>query len=225
MPNTKISSVKVCDAGIHGTLFNVHSTAKKYRTNFNGKADQVSNTWHVKQLEYSWLLSLMTESVPLCQATEKAKVYVLSSSEFKDAALRKKLLNLYLQLSCYPKVPRAPKARQDTGKQSDTLSNDPRDMLDLAVSSSALGKLPDTSVLIDDVGVFKVDPRIYEVAMTHFSYEACAICLISSNTWTASYTEFRFALVNSLEQPLEHLPGGPSTKIKNCDESLSLLGL
>jgi 2-haloacid dehalogenase len=167
----------------------------------------------------------MTESVPLWQNIEKAKVYALLSSKFKDAALRQKLQNLYLQLSCYPKVPRAPKARQDTGKQSDTLSNDPRDMLDLTVTSSVLGKLLDTSVLIDDVCVFKVGPRIYEVAITRFSYEPCAICLISSNIWTASYTEFRFAWVNSLDQPLEHLPGGPSAKIKNCDESLPLLGL
>ena len=228
MSEAKISDVKACVFDAYGTLFDVHSAAEKCRADLGDKADQVSNTWRGKQLQYSWLRSLMGEFVPFWQVTGEALDYALSESGIENPVLRDKLMNLYLQLNCYPEVPRVLKTLQEAGKQTGILSNGSRDMLDSAVANSALGELLDASLSVDDVGVFKVDPRVYEMAIDRFSCEPREICFMSSNAWdawAASHFGFQVAWVNRFGQPPEHLPGGPSAEIKNLDELPPLFGL
>lgn len=228
MSDIKIKGVKACVFDAYGTLFDVHSAAEKCRADLGDKADQVSNTWRSKQLQYSWLRSLMNEFVPFWQVTGEALDFALAESGINDAALREKLMNLYLQLNCYPEVPRVLKTLQEAGKQTGILSNGSRDMLDSAVSNSTLDNLLNASLSVDDVGVFKVDPRVYEMATARFSCEPCEICFMSSNAWdawAASRFGFQVAWVNRFGQPPENLPGGPSAEIKTLDELPPLLGI
>ena len=221
MLDAKISDVKACVFDAYGTLFDVHPAAEKCRTDLGDKADHVSNTWRGKQLQYSWLRSLMGECVPCWHVTGEALDYALSESGIENAVLRDKLTNLYLQLNCYPEVPRVLKTLQEAGKQTGILSNGSRDMLASAVANSTLGELLDASLSVDDVGVFKLDPRVYEMATARFSCEPREICFMSSNAWeawAASHFGFQVAWVNRFDQPPEHLPGGPSAKIRNLDE-------
>ena len=227
MLDAKISDVKACVFDAYGTLFDVHSAAEKCRTDLGDKADHVSNTWRGKQLLYSWLRSLMGEFVPCWQVTGEALDYALSESGIENAVLRDKLTNLYLQLNCYPEVPRVLKTLQEASKQTGILSNGSRDMLASTVVNSTLGELLDASLSVDDVGVFKLDPRVYEMATARFSCEPREICFMSSNAWeawAASHFGFQVAWVNRFGQPSEHLPDGPSAKIKNLDAP-PLLGL
>ena len=228
MSAANINGVKACVFDAYGTLFDVHSAAEKCRADLGDKADQVSNTWRGKQLQYSWLRSLMNEFVPFWQVTGEALDFALAESEIEDAALREKLMNLYLQLNCYPEVPRVLKTLQDAGKQTGILSNGSRDMLNSAVANSALGDLLDASLSVDEVGVFKVDPRVYEMAIARFSCEPREICFMSSNAWdawAASHFGFQVAWVNRFGQPAENLPGGPNAEIKTLDELPPLLGI
>jgi 2-haloacid dehalogenase len=228
MSAANINGVKACVFDAYGTLFDVHSAAEKCRADLGDKADQVSNTWRGKQLQYSWLRSLMNEFVPFWQVTGEALDFALAESEIEDAALREKLMNLYLQLNCYPEVPRVLKTLQDAGKQTGILSNGSRDMLNSAVANSALGDLLDASLSVDEVGVFKVDPRVYEMATARFSCEPREICFMSSNAWdawAASHFGFQVAWVNRFGQPAENLPGGPNAEIKTLDELPPLLGI
>ena len=228
MSEAKISDVKACVFDAYGTLFDVHSAAEKCRADLGDKADQVSNTWRGKQLQYSWLSSLMGEFVPFWQVKGEALDYALSEPGIENAVLRDKLINLYLQLNCYPKVPRVLKTLKETGKQAGILSNGSRDMSDSAVANSALGELLDASLSVDNVGVFKVDPRVYEMATDRFSCEPREFCFMSSNTWdawAASHFGFQVTWVKRFGQPPQHLPGGPSAEIKNLNELPPLLGL
>jgi len=72
MAETKISGIFACVFDAYGTLFDVHYAAEKCRGYLGDKADQISNTWQTKQLQYSCLLSLMREYVPFWQVTGKA---------------------------------------------------------------------------------------------------------------------------------------------------------
>ena len=87
----------------------------------------------------------------------------------ENTALREKLMNLYLQLSFYPEVPKMLKTRKDNGLQTGILSNGSREMLDSAVENLALDSALDASLPIDDVGVFRVHPRVCEMATARFS--------------------------------------------------------
>ena len=228
MPDIKIEGVKACVFDAYGTLFDVHSAAAQCRDDLGDKADQVSNTWRNKQLQYSWLRSLMRGFVPFWQVTGDALDFAMAESGLKDSALREKLMNLYLQLNCYPEVPEVLQTLQNAGKHTGILSNGSRDMLDSAVENSSLGPLLDASLSVDDVGVFKVDPRVYELATDRFACAPSEICFMSSNAWdawAASHFGFQVAWVNRFGQPPEHMPGGPSAEISTLEELPPLLGL
>jgi 2-haloacid dehalogenase len=228
MAEPKINGIVACVFDAYGTLFDVHSAAERCRDDLGEKADQVSNTWRMKQLQYSWLRSLMREFAPFWQVTGDALDFALAEAGLEDAALREKLMNLYLQLNCYPEVPSVLKTLKENGLKTGILSNGSRDMLDSAVANSNLSSVLDASLSVDDVGVFKVDPRVYEMATKRFSCSPAEICFMSSNAWdawAASHFGFQVAWVNRFGQPREHLPGGPKAELKTLDGLPPLLGL
>ena len=59
MGSSQFKGIKACVYDAYGTLFDVHSAVGKHRVRLGKKADSVSNTWRMKQLEYTWLRSLM----------------------------------------------------------------------------------------------------------------------------------------------------------------------
>lgn len=228
MPNSEISGTVACVFDAYGTLFDVNSAAEKCRADLGDKADQVSNTWRGKQLQYSWLRSLMPAFVPFWQVTGEALDFALAEAGIDNPPLREKLMNLYLELSCYPEVPRVLRTLRDAGHKTAILSNGSREMLDSAVSNAQLGDLLDDAMSVDDVGVFKVDPRVYEMATKRFSCKPEQICFMSSNAWdawSASNFGFKVAWVNRFGQPPENLPGAPDAEIKTLDALPPLLGL
>ena len=88
MPEKKIEGIKACVFDAYETLFDVHSAAAQCRDDLGDKADQVSNRWRIKQLQYSWLRSLMQEFVPFWQVTGEALDFALAESGLNDPALR-----------------------------------------------------------------------------------------------------------------------------------------
>jgi len=57
--NQKLTGIKACVFDAYGTLFDVHSAVGKHRARLGGIADQVSSVRRAKQLEYTWLRSLI----------------------------------------------------------------------------------------------------------------------------------------------------------------------
>ena len=138
----------------------------------------------------------------------------------ENTALREKLMNLYLQLSCYPEVPEMLKTLKDYGLQTGILSNGSRKILDSTVDNLALDSALDASLPVDDVGVFKVHPRVYEMVTARFSCAPSEIYFMSSSAWdacAASHFGFQVAWVNRFGQSREHMLGSPSAEIKKAD--------
>ena len=101
-------------------------------------------------------------------------------------------------------------------------------MLNSAVEISALDSALDASPSIDYVGVFKVHPRIYQMATARFSCAPSEICFMSSNAWdawAASHFGFQVAWAHRFGQPSEHMPGGPNAVIETLTELPPLLGI
>ena len=48
----------------YGTLYDVHSVARRCEVLFPGKGMALSRLWRAKQLEYTWLRSLMRRYRP-----------------------------------------------------------------------------------------------------------------------------------------------------------------
>ena len=63
--------------GAYGTLFDVHSATARCRPRLGDKADRLSETWRRKQLEYTWLRSLMGRFEDFWRVTGEALDYAL----------------------------------------------------------------------------------------------------------------------------------------------------
>ena len=70
--NNTIEGIKACVFDAYGTLFDVHSAVGKHRHRLGDIADQVSNLWRTKQLEYTWLRSLMGHHTDFWKVTQDA---------------------------------------------------------------------------------------------------------------------------------------------------------
>jgi 2-haloacid dehalogenase len=217
----KIDDIKVCVFDAYGTLFDVHAAVGHHRARLGDKADGVSAMWRTKQLEYTWLRSLMDRYVPFWQVTGEALDYAFDAHGVSDNSLRDDLLNAYLELDCYPEVPDVLTALKDGGMQTAVLSNGSPEMLDAAVKGSKLETLLDAVISVDALGIFKPHPSVYQLAVDQLGVEARQVSFQSSNAWDAAAAAtfgFRVAWVNRFGQAAERLPGQPDVQLKTLSE-------
>lgn len=101
---SKFKEVSLCVFDAYGTLFDVHSAVGRHAHALGDQAQMISMLWRQKQLEYTWLRSLMGRYVDFAQVTQEALHYALQTYSINDAALEQKLLLAYNQLISYAEV-------------------------------------------------------------------------------------------------------------------------
>jgi 2-haloacid dehalogenase len=224
--NPKIEGIKACVFDAYGTLFDVHSAVAKHRERLGDIADQVSLVWRTKQLEYTWLRSLMRRHADFWQVTREALEFACEMHAVKDSELSAELMDAYLQLTCYPEVPEALSALKKRGFVIAILSNGTPAMLEAAVKNSRLEAMIPHIFSVEAAGIFKPDPRVYQLAVDGLSFKPQEIIFQSSNAWDAAGAAaygFNVAWVNRFGQNRERLPGKPLVEIKDLSELPNLL--
>lgn len=222
----KISGIQACVFDAYGTLFDVHSAVGKHRERLRNIADQVSAVWRTKQLEYTWLRSLMRRHADFWQVTQDALDFAFDMYTVKDPDLKKDLIEAYLQLDCYPEVPEALSELKSRGFKIAILSNGTPKMLEAAVRNSGLGTMIPEIFSVEKAGVFKPDPRVYQIAVNELNVKPEEIAFQSSNAWDASGAAtfgFKVAWINRFGQSPEKLPGKPDVEIQSLSELPALL--
>jgi len=212
----------------YGTLFDVHAPARAARGALGERADAVSGLWRTKQLEYTWLRSLMGRHADFWQVTREALEFAMAAHGLDDPELRERLLGAYLELDCYPEVPGVLATLKRAGRRTAILSNGSPEMLRTAVAASDLGPLLDCVLSAEEVQVFKPDPRVYRLASEKLGIEPRSICFQSSNAWDvagASSFGFRTVWVNRFGQERERIPGRPDAEIETLERLPGLLGI
>ena len=99
-------------------------------------------------------------------------------------------------------------------------------MLADAVAGARLGSLLDHVLSVEEVGVFKPHPRVYQLAVDRLGVPASAISFQSSNAWdahAASAFGMRVVWCNRYGQRRERLPGAPDREIRSLAELPPLL--
>ncbi len=89
----------------YGTLFDVHAAVRRHAGAIGPDGQTLSEIWRAKQLEYSWVCTLMGAHSDFWRLTERALDFALAKVPSADPSLRDKLLEAYWQLDCYPEVP------------------------------------------------------------------------------------------------------------------------
>ncbi|HYB43194.1 MAG TPA: haloacid dehalogenase type II, partial [Candidatus Methylomirabilis sp.] len=140
----------------YGTLFDVHSVIETGRS-VTSDPQALSTLWRQKQLEYTWLRSLMGRYEDFWTVTEQALRYSLRHLGIRAAEAQiEQLMAAYLSLACFPEVPGA--LAKLEGAPLAILSNGSPRMLEAAVRSAGLhGRLRHV-LSVDAVRTYKPSP-------------------------------------------------------------------
>ncbi|MEP6567527.1 MAG: haloacid dehalogenase type II, partial [Mesorhizobium sp.] len=133
----------------YGTLFDVHAAVRRHADAIGPDGQLLSELWRAKQLEYSWVRTLMGAYADFWQLTEQALDFALRKFPSADPSLKAKLLDAYWRLDCYPEVPAVLKALKASGARLAILSNGSPEMLQAAVKSAALDQVLDDIYSVD----------------------------------------------------------------------------
>lgn len=172
----------------YGTLFDVHSVTARADALAPGRGAALSQLWRTKQLEYTWLSSLMaTKARPrpdFAAVTAQALDYALAALEIDlDDTARRSLRDAYLTLAPFADVPGAlatlaPRPRW-------ILSNGTLAMLEPVVRHAGLDTLVDGVLSVDAADVYKPSPAVYRLAADRLRLPPARIGFVSSNGWDA----------------------------------------
>ncbi len=204
-------SAYVFDA--YGTLFDVHAAVRRHAGEIGPDGQMLSEIWRAKQLEYSWVRSLMGAYADFWQLTEQALDFAFAKVPSADPRLRSDLLAAYWKLDCYPEVPAVLKALKADGARLAILSNGSPAMLAAAVKSAALDQFLDEIFSVDGVGRFKTDPAVYDMVTAGWRLYPASVSFQSSNRWDiagATNFGFRTVWINRSGQPDEYHDLQPS---------------
>jgi 2-haloacid dehalogenase len=228
MSNAPLASVRACVFDAYGTLFDFAAAARGCRDVLGESIDKLTALWRDKQLQYTWLRALQGRHADFWQVTGDALDFALETLTIEKPGLRDRLMNLYLTLDAFPEVPDVLKRLKTAGLRTAILSNGSPMMLDAAVKEAGLGSLLDAVLSVEEVGVYKPHPKVYQLAVDRLGVPAGAIAYESSNAWDA-YAASAFGMqvvwCNRYGQRPERLPGKPDRIVTSLAELPSLLGV
>jgi 2-haloacid dehalogenase len=224
----RLSGIRACVFDAYGTLFDFASAARRCRDELGDDVDRLTALWRDKQLQYTWLRSLQGQHADFWQVTGDALDFALETLRLDAPILRDRLMELYLTLEPFPEVPAVLGRLREAGMPVAILSNGSPTMLDAVVGHAALGNVIDHVLSVEDAGVYKTHPRVYQLALDRLALPAAAISFQSSNGWdayAASAFGMRVVWCNRYGQIAERLPGTPDHIVKSLAELPALLGL
>jgi 2-haloacid dehalogenase len=223
----RLEGIKACVFDAYGTLFDVHAPVRRLAVEIGPKADELARLWRQKQLEYTWLRSLMGVHADFWKVTSEALEYALAAEGIDEPGLKDELMVLYLKLDAYADVSDALKMLRSRGMRLAILSNGSPSMLDAAVRHAGLDKLFEHVLSVEDVGIYKPSRRVYRLAMQKLAlHDAPSICFVSANPWDAQGAAqfgFQSVRVDRFGRRDENLPGRPAALIPSLAELANLV--
>ena len=206
----------------YGTLFDVNSAAEKCKDKIGAKWETFANFWRTTQLEYTWLRSLMKRHKNFWDITEDSldksmKVFNINKN------MKNELLSLYKILSPYPEVKGVLEDLKKKNFKLAILSNGTLDLLNELVESNKLNNLFDDLFSIEEVKIYKPDPRVYEIPIKKYKIKSDEITFLSANTLYVSgggNYGYNSIWVNRNKSQFDNLDYHPKNEIGNLSQLL-----
>jgi 2-haloacid dehalogenase len=177
-------TIKAVVFDAYGTLYDIQSVAAVTEQAFPGYGEIVTQIWRIKQLEYTWLRSLMRRYQDFSVITRDSLSYTLRCLGLKsDPVAFERIMDKYLHLDLYPDATAALAAMKD--RKLAILSNGSTAMLDALVHNSGLGRLLDATISIDSTKIFKPSPDAYSLIESVLGVPPAQVLFVSSNPWDA----------------------------------------
>ncbi|HEY1746643.1 MAG TPA: haloacid dehalogenase type II [Xanthobacteraceae bacterium] len=215
-------STYVFDA--YGTLFDVHAAIGRHRGAAGADADNLSQLWRTKQLEYTWTLTLAGHYFDFWTLTERALDYALERFPSVDRSLRATLLDAYRKLDAYSDARETLAGLKARGARLAILSNGSPGMLASAIAAAGLETLFDAVLSVDAVQVYKPRSEVYALVTNNFGVKPREVGFVSSNRWDimgATNFGFRTFWINRSELPEEYESFPPEQRLAGLADLLT----
>jgi 2-haloacid dehalogenase len=177
-------TIKAVVFDAYGTLYDVQSVAEITEEMFPGYGEIITQVWRIKQLEYSWLRSLMRRYQNFELVTQDALAYTLRSLGLEhDRDTFDRIMQKYLHLDVYPDALAA--LALLGGRKLAILSNGSPAMLNALVKNTGLDRLLDATISVDAKKIFKPAPDAYAPIEEQLGVAPRDVLFVSSNPWDA----------------------------------------
>jgi 2-haloacid dehalogenase len=217
--------VKALVFDAYGTLFDVQSVISAVNQKFPGQGPAVSAGWRMRQLEYTWLRSLMGKYEDFWQVTGDALVATCKALNLPlDAASKDQLMDKYLHLDPFPEVKDALKSLGHLPLA--ILSNGSPMMLNAVVENAGFKGIFGHVISVDEVKIYKPSPVVYELAVKKLGVEKGNIGFVSSNFWDDAGSKnfgFRTHWINRAGAPADELGVTPDANLRLLTDLVELV--
>lgn len=209
----------------YGTLYDVYSVQARCEQEYPGKGAALSQLWRSKQLEYTWLRSLMNNYVDFEVVTRAALRHACKSLQLplRDASVDA-LMNEYLRLATFPEVKGA-LAKLSHLKLA-ILSNGSPKLLQAIVENAGLTSTFAEVISVDPLRIYKPHPSVYQLGVEKVAVPKERIAFISSNYWDATGATafgFRTYWINRSKAEPDELGYAPAQVLSNLDDLVAAL--
>ena len=220
-----MKNIKAIIFDAYGTLFDVNSAAEKCKDKIGDKWERFSNYWRTKQLEYTWLRSLMNRHKDFWTVTEDS--LEKSMKVFKiDSSMKNELLNLYKVLSTFSEVKEVLNKLKEKNYKLAVLSNGTPALLNELVKSNNLDNVFDDIFSIEEVKTYKPDPSVYNIPIKKYQIKKKEVAYLSANTWdvcAGGNYGFNPVWVNRNNTVFDNLDYVPKYQIENLGKLIEIL--
>ncbi len=215
----------------YGTLFDVTSPAR--RSAESGDFPALSTKWHSfagdwrrKQLEYTWLRTMVGEYAPFDTVTADALDWALDRHDLTDPALRARLLSHYEELTAFPEADAVLGNLAASGYRLVILSNGNPAWLRAMIGAAGLRDRFEAVLSVDPVRLYKPAHQVYARVEAATGARPQNCLFVSSNGWDiagAAHFGFVTAWVNRAGDPVDRLPQAPAHIIPDLTHLARLL--
>ncbi len=227
MAGERFEGIQAVVFDAYGTLFNTASAVQKCAAEIGEKSDALIKLWRQKQLEYTWLRSLMGTHADFWTVTREALDYSLETLDIKEKDLGDELMTFYLKLDPFDDAKPALEALRARGKRLAILSNGSPLMLDSLVRHAVFEGFFEAILSVEEVGIYKPSRRVYRLAMQKMHIaDAPSIAFVSANPWDAQGAAtfgFQVARIARIAIPDDRIPGKPKAMIGSLMDLLNLV--
>ncbi len=204
----------------YGTLFDVHSVVHGIGDSLPGEVLALSAMWRQKQIEYTWLRSLMGRYEDFWAVTYAALQSAVCQLKIEaSGAQLNALMQAYLVPSAFSDV--RPAFERLEGIPLAILSNGSPGMLDSAVRHNGLESSFAAVISVDRVRTYKPSPVAYALGPEFLKLPAKDILFVSSNWWDAAGAKafgYSVCWCNRSAAEMEPLGFAPDMTISRLDE-------
>jgi 2-haloacid dehalogenase len=201
----------------YGTLLDLDGAVAPVAARLGDRAIDLLKVWRGKQLEYTWLRSLMGRHADFAQVTREALEYACAAIGV-DAADQPAMLEAFFRLPSYPDAEPLLRDLRARGLRTAVLSNGTPAMLEAGLAATGVRGLLDAVLSVEDVRIYKPSPAVYQRASAVLGVGPESLAFVSANAWDiagASSAGLRTIWINRTGAPPERLPYGAAVEVRS----------